>query len=107
MTQASTERTLGLILGKLEAQDKANERSDESRKRLYDRIDILVEKIEATEEIVKDVSKRLEKVEPTVADINKWRERGIGAWLLVIGLSAALGGVISKALNKLWVLLSG
>lgn len=107
MTQASTERTLGLILGKLEAVDKTLEKSDESRKKLYDKIDQLADKINATDDAVQDIGKRLKNVEPTIADINKWRERGIGAWLLVIGMSAALGGVISKGLAKLWALVTG
>lgn len=79
----------------------------QGRARLYDKVDNLEDKIDATETAAKDTVKRLEAIEPTVADINRWRERGIGAWLLVIGLSAVLGGAVSKVLTKLWALVTG
>lgn len=86
-----------------------NELADakQSRSRLAERMEKVEDKVDSTEAAVKDVAKRLEEAEPTIANMNKWRERGIGAWFVIVGVSAALGGAISKIIAKLWALVSG
>ena len=107
MTEASVERTLGLILGKLEGQDKTMAKADESRSRLYKKLDVLDEKIDIMDNAVKDLSRRIGSIEPTVDDINKWRERGVGALLLIGFMAAALGSLITAISKKLVAYFTG
>lgn len=79
----------------------------QGRVQLHDKVDQLEEKIESTEAAAKQMVRRLEAIEPTVADINKWRERAVGAIMLVGFVSASVGGAVVAFGKKLWALLSG
>lgn len=86
-----------------------NELSDakQSRERLAARLGKVEDKVDTTETVVKNVAKDLEDIKPTVADINKWRERGVGAVLLVSFAAASIGGLVTAFGKKLWALVSG
>jgi len=44
---------------------------------------------------------RLSKVEENTADFNKWKERGIGAIMLISGLAALVGGSLVASWQKI------
>lgn len=91
-----------LMLGRLEAQLQAlNEtvrdhrtESREGRKVMYDRLDSIELKASHTERSVDDLNTWKNTIAPEIATIQKWRERGIGAWMVVVFVSGIAGAVI-------------
>ncbi|WP_271896346.1 hypothetical protein [Candidatus Phyllobacterium onerii] len=97
MTEASQERAIGRIEGKLdliiaEQQDAAN-----SRRVTYEKLDQINRKSDATDRNVDELHKRMATIEVPVAEFSRWRERFIGMGLLV-ALTAGLIGAIAGAL---------
>lgn len=92
---------------KLDAILREMQDAKQGRARLYDRIDKIEAKQDAIEVVVKNTEKRLSDAEPTIANLNKWKERGRGAWYVIVSLWVALGAVITMLAKKFWVLVSG
>ncbi len=65
--------------------------SEVRSKEMYDR---LVE----TEHDIKDVVDRMDKAEPLISQLDKWRERGIGAFMVV----AAIGSIVGAVITAFW-----
>lgn len=86
-----------------------NELSDakQSRERLAVRLEKVEDKVDTTETVVKTVAKDLETIKPTVTDINKWRERAVGAVMIISFAAASVGSIVTAFGKKLWALLSG
>lgn len=81
--------------------------ADSSRARIYDKLEILSGDVRSVKEDTTDLTERITKIEPTVAEISKWRERGVGALMLVSFAAAAIGGALATFGKKLWALIAG
>lgn len=94
---ASVERTLGIIIGKLEGMEERMERAETSRAGVHRRLDDLVMRTTHLESDVASTKKRVEGMEQvtvqTTTLITKAEGAGtLGRWLLRIGL-----GVVTLA----------
>ena len=107
MTDASQERAIGRIEGKLDLILAEQEKAATARKAQYEKLDALDRKVDATETKVESIDKRLEKVEEPVAEFSRWRERGVGAIMLVSFAAASVGGLLATFGKKVWALLTG
>ncbi|UXM94630.1 hypothetical protein N5853_11050 [Bartonella sp. HY329] len=97
----SHDRAIGLIEGKLDRPIEDMERATEKRALQYERIDRIERKQDHTERTAKEILHRLEKVEKPVSDFNRWRERAIGALMLVSLISAFVGGTLASYWGKI------
>lgn len=105
MTNASQERSIGRIEGKIDMILAAQEKADVARKAQYEKLDALDRKVDTTEAKVDGIDKRLEKVEEPVAEFSRWRERGVGAMMLVSFAAATVGAAFATFGKKLWSLI--
>lgn len=62
---------------------------------------------EAAETKMDGIDKRLEKVEEPVAEFSRWRERGVGAVMLISFAAASFGGLLATFGKKVWALVTG
>lgn len=102
MPDASQERAIGRIEGKLDLILAEQEKAATARKAQYEKLDGLDRKVEATETKVQSIDKRLKGVEEPVAEFSRWRERGVGAVMLISFAAASLGGFLATFGKKLW-----
>lgn len=96
---ASVERTLGLILGKLEGMEERMEKADTSRAGVHRRLDDLLQRTTHLEGEVASTKAKVEGMEKVTVEVTTLRTKAQGAgtlgkWLLQAGwfvLSAAGG----------------
>ena len=50
---------------------------------------------------------RLKKVEESAAEISKWRERAVGAVMLISIVAASIGGAFATFGRKIWAVTAG
>lgn len=103
----ANERDLGRIEGKLDAIVRDIEEGSDSRRRIHEKLEAMAGDVRDMKRDIKEVDERLETIEPTVAEISKWRERGIGAVMLISFAAAALGGLVATYGRKIWAAISG
>jgi hypothetical protein len=101
MTEESQDRAIGRIEGKLDLIIAEQERAAAGRKQQYEKHEQLDRKVEAAYTKLSSVDARLQNVEGPVAEFSKWRERGIGAVMLVSFAAASVGGLIVTLWGKL------
>lgn len=111
MTTGSMERSIGRIEGQLEALVKAvsemSKHSDDSRSRMYVKIEEIDKKVTLANATIEDLDLRISKVEPVIDDVSKWRERAIGARMTVTIFVASIGGGCAFAAQWLWTHFAG
>lgn len=107
MTDASQDRAIGRIEGKLDLIIADQEKARQDRKQQYERLEKIERRTEGTDRKVESIDKRLEKVEEPVAEFSRWRERGVGAIMLISFAAASFGGLLATFGKKLWALLTG
>ena len=107
MTDASQDRAIGRIEGKLDLIIAEQEKAAQARKVQYEKLDQLDRKVEATETKVESIDKRLEKVEEPVAEFSRWRERGVGAIMLISFAAASFGGLLATFGKRIWAAITG
>lgn len=107
MTDASQERSIGRIEGKIDLILAEQEKAATARKAQYEKLDALDRKVDATETKVESIDKRLEKVEEPVAEFSRWRERGVGAVMLISFAAASFGGLLATFGKKIWAMVTG
>lgn len=83
------------------------EKAGESRKHTYARMEALERQIIEQGRLLKAMNNRLEAVEEPVADFNRWRERGVGAVMLISFAAASIGGAFATFGRKLWAVIAG
>lgn len=103
----SDERAIGRLEGKMDLMLAEQRAAAESRKQTYEKLETLDKKIEATNAKVELVESRLLGVEKPVAEFSKWRERVIGAVMLVSVASALIGGGLVAAWGKIAAFFTG
>lgn len=105
--EASQDRALGRLEGKIDMMLAAQEKADVARKAQYDKLDALDRKVEATEAKVESIDRRLESVEEPVAEFSRWRERGVGALMLITFISASVGATAAAFWKKAVAIFTG
>lgn len=107
MTEAGQDRAIGRVEGKLDQIIKDMDRARDDRKQQYERQEKTERILEKMERKIDGLDTRLEKVEEPVADFNRWRERGVGAIMLVSFVAASLGGLLVTFGKKIWAAIVG
>ena len=107
MTEAGQERAIGRIEGKLDLIISDQEKARQDRKQQYERQEKTERLLEALQRNYESVDSRLEKVEEPVADFNRWRERGVGAIMLVSFSAATFGAILASFWKKILALITG
>jgi 3-methyladenine DNA glycosylase/8-oxoguanine DNA glycosylase len=107
MSEAGQERAIGRIEGKLDLIISDQEKARQDRKQQYDKQEKTDRTLDEVMRKLQSVDKRLEKVEEPVADFNRWRERGVGAVMLVSFFAAIFGAVIASFWKKVLALVTG
>lgn len=107
MTEAGQERAIGRIEGKLDLIISDQEKARQDRKQQYERQEKTERLLEALQRNYESVDYRLEKVEEPVADFNRWRERGVGAIMLVSFFAATFGALLASFWKKIVALITG
>ena len=92
---SNTERAIGSLQGTLDALVKTVEtgarESREGRVRVYEAISKHAVEMQAIRHDVDDLKQRLSVIEPKLTMLDRWRERGIGAWMLLAFLFSSIG----------------
>jgi hypothetical protein len=91
MAQSSVERTLGILLGKVEGIEDRLERADISRAGIHGRLDDLVMRTTHLESDVMSVKAKTDAIQSVTDDVKKMRQQAQGAgtmgrWLIRIGI---------------------
>lgn len=105
--EAGQERAIGRIEGKLDLIISDQEKARQDRKQQYERQEKTDRSLDEVKRTVDSIDMRLQKVEEPVADFNRWRERGVGAVMLVSFFAATFGAVIATFWKKLVVIVTG
>lgn len=107
MNDASQDRAIGRIEGKLDLIIADQEKARQDRKQQYERLEKIERRTEGTDRTIESIDKRLEKVEEPVAEFSRWRERGVGAVMLISFVAASIGGLAVTFGKKLWAAIVG
>lgn len=107
MTDASQDRAIGRIEGKIDRIIAEQDRATDARKAQNEKLDALDRKVDAAHTQVASVDARLKKVEEPVAEFSRWRERAIGAVMLVSFIAATIGGLLVAFGKKIWASIVG
>lgn len=107
MTDPSQDRAIGRIEGKIDRIIAEQDRATEARKAQYEKLDVLDRKVDAAHTQVATIDGRLKKVEEPVAEFARWRERAIGAIMLVSFVAATIGGLLVAFGKKIWAFIVG
>lgn len=98
---SNTERTLGIILGKLEGIESRLTRQDESRAKLHSRTDEIARQITGIESDLAPIRKDVADAKAVTDEVRRWKLMGLGA-LGVVGLGGtALGVALASSLE--WI----
>jgi predicted nucleic acid-binding Zn-ribbon protein len=83
------------------AVEQQTEKSEQGRAKIYRELDVIkTEQAEVNSEI-RHVKERLDKADPVLSEMNKWRERFNGMVAMLLFQGAILGGAV--ALFWKWV----
>lgn len=107
MTDANDQRAIGRLEGKIDLMLAEQEKAALARKQTYEKLEALDRKITATEVKVENVEERLKSVEEPVAEFSRWRERGVGAVMLISFVAASIGGLLVTFGKKIWSAIVG
>ncbi len=107
MTEAGQDRAIGRVEGKLDQIIKDMDRARDDRKQQYEKQEKTDRTLDEVMRQLQSVDSRLSNVEEPVADFNRWRERGVGAIMLISFAAASFGGLIATFGKKIWALITG
>lgn len=105
--EASQDRAIGRIEGKLDLIIAEQENAARARKAQYEKLEAVDRKVDKTDNKVASIDNRLQTVEAPVAEFNRWKERAIGAIILISFVSAFSGALIAALWKKIWTVLGG
>lgn len=97
MSQSSVERTLGILLGKVEGIEDRLDRADVSRASIHKSLDEVVMRTTHLESDVLAVKNKTDAIQTVTDDVKQLRQRAQGAgtmghWLIRIGI-----GIVTAA----------
>lgn len=95
------DRAIGRIEGKLDRIIDEMKLDSEKREEQDKRLERIERSQDNADKRTEDILKRLETVEKPVAEFNRWRERAIGALMLVSLVAALIGGSIAAYWHKI------
>lgn len=107
MNDSSGDRAIGRIEGKLDLIIQEQSHAVLSRKEQYQRLEAIDRKVDFTASQTESIEKRLKAVEEPVAEFSRWRERGVGAIMLMSLVAAMFGGLIGAFGKKIWAAITG
>lgn len=96
-TNASVERTLGIILGKLEGMDERMEKAESSRAGVHRRLDDLLQRTTHLEGEVAATKSKVEGMEKVTVEVTTLRTKAQGAGTLGRWLIRAGIGIVTLA----------
>ena len=98
MNEASTERAIGRLEGKLDSLMRAVEEqkieSSAGRGRIYRELEAIRSEASVSNDKIERLEEQMSTAAPEIADIKRWKERFIGMRMLIVFMSAASGGVL-------------
>lgn len=103
------ERIIGRIEGKLDRLIEDRAETAKNQARLYAEIEHIKYKQDYVSDRLEAVSLRLAQVEKPLAELSLWRERAVGAAMVVSFITAGLGGAAVlfgqklAAAVKMWI----
>lgn len=97
MSDENLQRALGRVEGKLDLMLQEQQQASANRKQTYERLEEINKKVDDAATKIEHADARLAKVEAPVAEFSKWRERAIGALMLISFVSAATGAAMVAA----------
>lgn len=101
------QRAIGRLEGKLDHIIADQDRARTERKNQYERQEVTDRHIEIIGQKLDALDARLKKVEESASEISKWRERGVGAMMLISIVAASIGGAFATFGRKLWAFIAG
>jgi len=100
-----SERDISRILGRIEATTalilEEQKRDRLEFKEIRQSHEEIKRRQEAAEKERSIMSERLKEVEKNTADFNKWKERGVGAIMLISIAAALVGGSLAATWHKI------
>lgn len=99
--EANLERSLGRVEGKLDLILTAQTEEASIRRKHFTRTEAVERTLESLVVETGRIDTRLAAVEKPVAEFSKWRERAVGALMLISFLSAATGAVLTAAWHQI------
>ena len=88
-------RSLGRLEGKLDMILSDQEKARQDRKTHYEKADAIERRLEETDRKLDAVTDRFNEAAPVISDIKRWKERFIGAQMLIAAVLLAIGGGIT------------
>ncbi|WP_287099933.1 DUF1515 family protein [Mesorhizobium sp.] len=102
MAPTSVERTLGILLAKVEGIEKSIAAGDQHRAIVHRRVDDLVEQVGEISTEVATMKADVIDSKKITDEVKQWKQRGIGA-LFVSGVAGtALGGAVVGFIVSWW-----
>jgi len=101
------ERSLGRIEGKQDQILEEQKKASLERKEIFQQMEDIKRKQELAEKERASMAERLKTVEQNTTDFNKWKERAIGAVMLISTAAALIGGTLASSWQKIVDLLRG
>jgi hypothetical protein len=105
MSEQETQRAIGRLEGKLDSLivsvQQQGERSDQGRQRLYARVDQLAQEFVTVKNRVGNIEQRVDEIEPMAAEFMRWKQRGIGVWLVLLLMWALLSGAVLSGISAI------
>lgn len=94
----NSERIIGELVARVEMLAKAIEEnasdSREGRRKVYQSMEEQRMDISHIKRDVDGLTGRLDIIEPKLSLLDKWRERGIGAWMLIAFMFSSIGAAL-------------
>ena len=91
------DRALGRLEGKVDLMLQEQQSAAANRKQTYERLEEIDRKVDDAAEKIRYADARLASVEAPVAEFSKWRERAVGALMLISFVSAVTGAAMVAA----------
>lgn len=97
MTDSNNERTLGILLAKVEniesSLERAERKTDENRAVVHRRLDDMVTRVGSVEGDLRMVTNDIAEMRPVTDEVKKWKIMGMTA-IAIVGLGGSALGVI-------------
>ena len=96
---SNTERAIGELKGTLDALVKTVEsnavESKIGRQKVYEALQSQSNEVVNIRHDVEGLKGRLDVIEPKLGMLDRWRERGIGAWMLLAFVFSSIGAMLA------------